>query len=168
MHSIDLGISNISSMTKYEKVCVKKNTVLFKDYKQYGKYSAENIFSRFNTWDEAVLSAGLEPTGFARSRISEYTLFNEIERIWTKLGRQPSSTDIIKSGISKYSLDTYKRRFGGWRKALEAFVEFINQDNTEEDHTNDNANSINDMETVLLNNDSEKNLKLICLELLEI
>jgi hypothetical protein len=111
---------------------LKKDTVFYEEYRQYGKYAAEHVFSRFKTWDKALLAAGLQPTGLARSRIDEQTLFDELERIWTKLGRQPTSTDITKGNISKYSLDTYKRRFGGWRKTLEAFVEFINLDNSEE------------------------------------
>ena len=111
---------------------LNQDTVLYEDYRRYGKYAAEHVFSRFKTWDKALLAAGLQPTGLARSRIDEQTLFDELERIWMKLGRQPTSTDIIKGNISKYSLDTYKRRFGGWRKALESFVEYINLDNSEE------------------------------------
>ncbi|MGB4023519.1 MAG: HNH endonuclease [Acutalibacteraceae bacterium] len=112
---------------------LNKNTVLYSDYKEYGKYSAEHVFSRFKTWDEALLGARLQPTGLARSRIDEQNLFDEIERIWIELGRQPTSTDIKKSNISKYSLDTFTRRFGSWRKALEAFVEYINLVQLEED-----------------------------------
>lgn len=41
------------------------------------------------------------------------------------LGRQPTTTD-IKNGISKYSLHTFERRFGSWRKALEFFVSYMN------------------------------------------
>jgi len=106
---------------------LNKKTVLFKDYKKYGKYSAEHIITRFSSWDNVLISAGLEPTGLARKKIDEETLFIELEKIWIRLGRQPTSTDIIKGGISKYSIDTYKRRFGGWRKTLEKFVEYMNQ-----------------------------------------
>ncbi len=112
---------------------LNKDTVLYEDYRQYGKYAAEHVFSRFKTWDKALLAAGLQSTGLARSRIGEQTLFDELERIWIKLGRQPTSTDIIKGDISKYSLDTYKRRFGGFRKALEAFVEYIGLINLDEE-----------------------------------
>lgn len=106
---------------------LNKQTVLFRDYKKYGKYSAEHIISRFSSWDNALTSAGLEPTGLARKKIDEEMLFVELEKIWLRLGRQPTSTDIIKGGISKYSIDTYKRRFGGWRKTLEKFVEYMNE-----------------------------------------
>ena len=105
---------------------LSKDTVTFEEYKMYGSFSAESIFKRYKKWDDFLVAAGLKPTGLARHKILELTLFDEIERIWTSLGRQPTSTDIINSSISKYSLDTYKRRFGGWRKTLEAFVLYIN------------------------------------------
>ena len=81
---------------------------------------------------QGTVAAGLQPPGLAKSRIDEQTLFDELERIWTKLGRQPTSTDITKGGVSTYSLDTYKRRFGGWRNALESFLQYINADYFEE------------------------------------
>ena len=65
--------------------------------------------------------------------ISEKEMFEEIERIWRVLGRQPTTND-IKNGISKYSLNSYARRFGGWRGALQAFVNYINEDDDIEDN----------------------------------
>lgn len=139
---------------------LNKDTVLYEEYRQYGKYAAEHVFSRFKTWDKALLAAGLQPTGLARSRIDEQTLFDELERIWTKLGRQPTSTDITKGNISKYSLDTYKRRFGGWRKALEAFVEYINLDSSEEiDEEEIKGNKINDQDNISKTVNVEKPLQ---------
>ena len=114
-----------------------KDTVTYEEYKRDGKYSNEHIFDRFGgLWDNALEFAGLKPTGLARHKITEQEVLEEIERIWILLGRQPTSTDIIKKGISKYSLDTFKRRFGGWRKALEAFVEWVNRDNRENNEKN--------------------------------
>lgn len=128
---------------------LNKNTVPFGDYKRFGKYSSEHIIHRFGNWDTALIAAGLQATGLSKKRIDEQALFEEIERIWTKLGRQPTSTDITKGNISKYSLDTYKRRFGGWRKALEAFVEFINLDNSEEiDEVEIKKNKINGQDKI--------------------
>lgn len=109
---------------------IKSKTVPYAEYKKYGKYSAESICRRFKKWNIALKKAGLEETGFSKDKISEQECFDEIERIWTLLGRQPSSTDLTKTNICKYSLDTFKRRFGGWRKALEAFVNYVNEDDT--------------------------------------
>lgn len=105
---------------------LNSETVKYNDYKKYGKYSAEYIFKRFSSWKDFLVRAKLKPTGFSKEKIPDEDLFAEIERMWIELGRQPTSTDIIKTNISKYSIDTFKRRFGGWRKTLEAFISYIN------------------------------------------
>ena len=127
-------ISDADYIADIQRIAVLLNsdTVGYDDYKKYGTFSPEHIFKRFSTWKNFLLKAGLKPTGFSKHKITKEELFTEIERIWILLGRQPTSTDINKHGVSKYSIDTYKRRFGGWRKALEAFVDYINSDNTEE------------------------------------
>jgi len=142
---------------------IESDTVPYDAYIKYGKYSSGHIFARFKKWDIALRNAGLQGTGFSKDKITEQQCFDEIERIWILLGRQPTSTDIIKNGVSNYSIDTFKRRFGGWRKALEAFVQYINtvdkaEEVTEEDDDNnsnlDKANQIADR--------SEINPELIC------
>lgn len=105
---------------------IGQNTVPYDEYIKHGKYSAEHIFCRFKKWNNALELAGLCSTGYSKDKITQQDCFDEIERIWRLLGRQPTSTDITSKNISKYSIDTYKRRFGGWRKALERFVEYIN------------------------------------------
>lgn len=101
-----------------------------KDYNDYGRYKVQTILSRFSTWSKALEKANLEQTDF--KIISDQDLFDEIERMWVLKGKQPTTTD-IKKGLSKFSLNTYSRRFGGWRKALEVFVKFVNSDQLEED-----------------------------------
>lgn len=110
---------------------INKETVPYEEYRKHGKYSAEHIFSRFGRWNDFLKKAGLAPTGFNKDKITEQECFDEIERMWRLLGRQPTSTDITKTGLCNYSIDTFKRRFGGWRKALEAFVEYINATESE-------------------------------------
>lgn len=112
-------------------ILINKETVPYEEYRKHGKHSAENIFYRFGRWNDLLKKAGLEPTGFNKDKITEQECFDEIERMWRLLGRQPTSTDIIKTGICNYSIDTFKRRFGGWRKALEAFVVYINATDSE-------------------------------------
>lgn len=124
-------------------ILINCDTVSYDAYKEYGKFSAEHIIHRFGKWNTALQKAGLKETGFSKDKITEQQCFDEIERIWILLGRQPTTTDIIKRGISIYSIDPFKRRFGGWRKALEAFVEYIN--------TTDNS----DLQTSKKYNDSE-------------
>jgi 5-methylcytosine-specific restriction endonuclease McrA len=115
---------------------IEKDTVPYEEYRQYGKYSAEYIITRFKKWNLALEKAGLSGTGFSKDKITELQCFEEIERMWIMLGRQPTATDITKDKLSIYSLDTYKRRFGGWRKALEAFVCYVNDDESSLDYNN--------------------------------
>ena len=102
------------------------NTVTRAQYNKYGKFSASIFQSRFKTWENALKSADLD-VHWNHSILAE-DLLSEIERVWILLGRQPTSTD-IKNGVSKYSLQSYSRRFGGWRGALQAFVDWVNTDN---------------------------------------
>lgn len=92
------------------------------------KYSSSTVFKRFKAWNNALVKAGLRPyKQVSEKRIETTTLFEEIERMWITLGRQPTVSD-IKNGYSKYALNTFSRRFGGWRNALEAFVDWIEND----------------------------------------
>lgn len=115
-------------------------TITSTQYNEHGKHGHTIIIERFGKWETALLKAGLEPTGF-HSTISPEELMEEIEHIWIKLGRQPTTTD-IKNGISKYSLNSYARKFGSWRKALEFFVEYINQDEKVEEKKDEPVTNI--------------------------
>jgi 5-methylcytosine-specific restriction endonuclease McrA len=58
--------------------------------------------------------------------ISGEELFTNLAEIWTKLGRQPFCSELT-SQTSKYGYSTYFKRFGSWRKSLEAFVAWANE-----------------------------------------
>ncbi|MFA5362386.1 MAG: hypothetical protein WC335_03945 [Candidatus Omnitrophota bacterium] len=60
----------------------------------------------------------------------EEALFENLANIWQQLGRQPVGKDLDKAkaaGNSKFSLGTYEKRFGSWNKALQAFIDYINE-----------------------------------------
>ena len=106
-----------------------KTTFSSGEYKKYGEWSISTYFRRFGTWNNALGNAGLIPYQQVSGRkIATEELFKEIGRIWVKLGRQPTSTD-VKNGLSNFSMNTFSRRFGSWRKALVAFVNYVNDDN---------------------------------------
>ena len=115
-----------------------QDTITITQYNQFGKHSAGLIIRRFDSWGSALSKAGLNHTGF-RSSITIQELLEEIERVWVQLGRQPTTTD-IKNGISKFSLNSYARKFGSWRKALEAFVGYINSDDTTQEKKIEQSN----------------------------
>lgn len=111
---------------KYVATKLNRDSFTSAEYQQHGLYSKDTFFRRFKTWNNALIAAGLMPIEVPSGvRIDTYSLLEELERVWIELGRQPTATD-IKNGVSKYSLHTYERRFGSWRKALEFFVTYVN------------------------------------------
>lgn len=130
---------------KFVAETLQKDTVTSSEYKLYGKYGSSKLSKRFGNWKRALEMAGLKSTGY-NNVVSDIELLEEIERIWIKLGRQPTTTD-IKARESKYGLNTYSRHFGSWRKALEAFIQYINDDvNSEESDLNMSSKENNEQE----------------------
>ena len=128
------GIPNSNLIFDLQDVAKKinKNTFTTSEYTQYGNYSITILLKKFGTWNAALKAAGLVPFdhplgGGSKNKVSQYACLEEIERMWIYLGRQPTVTD-IKNGLSKYSQHTYERRFGSWRKALEFFVLYMNDE----------------------------------------
>ncbi|MDP3066988.1 MAG: HNH endonuclease [Methanobacteriaceae archaeon] len=103
---------------------LNKKSVTQNEYKSLGKYDSAPLVRTFGSWFKALEKAGLEKTRTFGVTNEEY--FENLEEIWTKLGRQPKYAEIEKP-FSKYCAGAYERRFGSWHKALEAFIEFVNE-----------------------------------------
>ena len=102
---------------------IKKKTVTLDEYNEYGRFHATTLTRRFGSWFKCLELAGLTPSR-SKIGISDEELFEEIEKIWVRLGKQPSYAQM--RDFSQYSIGTYEKRFGGWRGALTAFVNYIN------------------------------------------
>jgi hypothetical protein len=92
------------------------------DYNEKGEFHSSTFENRFGSWNKSLEKAGLKIN--VQRNISAKELFENIESVWIQLGRQPTSKE-FKAPLSRYSIIPYKNKFGTWRKALEAFVEFI-------------------------------------------
>jgi hypothetical protein len=93
----------------------------------------------------------LSPRPHGSTRVhSDKAMFEEMERIWKKVGQRPSLTEWELSE-PKISYNCYRQRFGGWVNACTKFIEykvggnilaedFVLSDKEEQkDHTNNNA-----------------------------
>ena len=100
------------------------STVTIDTYNERGRFHATTLTRRFGSWFKALELAGLKKT--RNLNIPNELLFENLVDVWTKLGRQPKYNDLTKD-ISHYSSGTYEKRFGSWRKALEAFVSWANE-----------------------------------------
>jgi Homing endonuclease associated repeat len=97
---------------------IHKSSVTRAEYDELGQFASANFKKRFGSWNKALDKAGLERT--ISFDTSEEKLFTNLAEIWMRLERQPKIADIT-SQTSKFSWSTYSKRFGSWRKALEAF-----------------------------------------------
>lgn len=100
---------------------LKKTAITKKEYFANVEFSERIIYRLFDSWKVFVESAGLHVTPGYHEPATEDQLFENIERIWELLGRQPKTSDFSES-FSRFSARTYAKRFGSLRKALEAFV----------------------------------------------
>jgi hypothetical protein len=105
---------------------MQANTVTILQYNERGRFNASTLIRRFGSWHKSLVRAGLIKV--RNINTPEEDLFNNLAEIWTRIGHQPRMDD-LNSQTSRFSKDTYRRRFGSWRKALEAFVRWANEGN---------------------------------------
>lgn len=105
-----------------------KRYLTTEDFKRNSKLSNPvTIQHRFGTWNNALSKAGLQLSPGYRRKYSTEEYFENLLNVWTYHGRQPTHGE-MKKFPSVIGPDGYKRRFGSWRKALEAFVGRMNQE----------------------------------------
>jgi len=93
---------------------------------------AESTITRkFGKWSNLLDAVGLKPVPHGR-RHSDEECFENIVALWTHYGRQPHFDELGRAP-STVGSKAYVRRWGGWRKALAAFINFINQTQQQSD-----------------------------------
>lgn len=113
--------------------------ITYRDYNKYGKYSAATIVYKFGSWNQGLEKAGLSKN--IEFNQTNEDLFDNLKELWITIERQPTYRD-CKKPKSKFNASIYEYRFGSWKKALEAFVEYVNQENSE-DRNEEKENEIN-------------------------
>ena len=98
-------------------------------YVQYGKFHPSTLLRRFGSWFEVLELCDLKPSR-SRINIPNEDLFANLEHIWLTLGRQPKYSEIQKP-LSLFSVGTYEQRFGSWYNALDAFVLYMSDEETD-------------------------------------
>ena len=135
------NITDEELLEDLKKVAQKlgKEKISEREYDANGKYSKGTLKRRFGSWNKTLNKVGLK-IGIHRN-ITDEELFKNIEEVWIKLGKQPYYREIYQP-LSKYSVGAYKGRFGTFRKALEAFIDFINADEPIKDFEPQDNNSV--------------------------
>ncbi len=105
----------------------EKRSVSRADYVRLGHWGLRSLESVFGGWIQAIAAAGLDSDPHYMARIEDEKLFENLENVWTRLGRQPSYIEFHQP-LTTIARGTYCSRFGGWRAALEAFIAWANSE----------------------------------------
>lgn len=104
---------------------LNKEIITQKEYNEKGNFHCDTISDRFGNWNNALNLVGLQG---GNRFFQEEELYNNLENVWIKLGRQPVRRDMDNKTISCISSGAYLRYFKTWNNALRSFVEYINSD----------------------------------------
>src|SRR5476649_730592 len=90
------GISDEALLDDLRRVAHLLGTATLKydEYPQHGRCASRIFETRFGSWNAALRAAGLEVG--RRQDISDEELFENMEKVWTTLGRQPSRGEMKK------------------------------------------------------------------------
>lgn len=135
----EFGRHQISKITRkqiieeLEKVAKHFNYTDFKqdDFNKIADISYSTVNREFGSWEKTMqfLHEHFKKKGIdfkIASRRSSYTvqeMFDEVERIWVKLGHRPSRNEWVASSPN-ISYDTIYRYFGSWKNACLKFIEY--------------------------------------------
>ena len=109
-----------------------KESITMKDFMENSSIEIhpESVRRRFGSWVGLMEKAELKLSPKYHRRYSNEEYFENLLNVWTYHGRQPLYREIDEYP-STISSGAYEYRFGTWRKALEAFVVKMNEDETE-------------------------------------
>lgn len=106
------------------------STLTTRRYEEHGRFSAKAVADCHGGWLKALAIAGLAPS--RTLHVTDRQWFENVARVWEHRGRQPMYNE-MGHFPSRYSPGGYERRFGGWRKALHAFVAYMESEHPDDD-----------------------------------
>jgi len=107
-------------------ILIEKKELSKSEFNENSEINATTIANRFGSWEKGLKFAGLEVVKHAK-QYTEIDYYENLLAVWTHYGRQPICRE-MNIFPSKISLGGYEGRFGKWSSALQAFIEYINND----------------------------------------
>ena len=92
-------------------------TPSLREMDEHGEYAPSTYQSRFGSWNEAVVEAGLTPNSRRRPEYADEELLDALGDLADALDRTPCRKDMREEG--PHSPTTYATRFGSWRDAVD-------------------------------------------------
>ncbi len=106
---------------------VGKAYLTVSDFNANSITSAEAIRRRFGGWPDGLKIAGIAQSELANKGWTDSNYFENLATVWTRLGRAPHVRE-MSAPPSIISSKAYEYRWGTWRKALTAFVDWANSE----------------------------------------
>ena len=105
---------------------VQTKELTIQQFERHSRFGAKVASKQFGSWHQAAREAGVagDPRGETKG---DDECFDNLLTVWTHYGRAPTQRE-MGHFPSQIGATVYVRRFGGWIKALEAFVTRVNQD----------------------------------------
>jgi len=101
-------------------------TISREQFNAHARFTDDTVRRRFGSWHKAMKDAGLLTNALGR-RYTDDDCFENILAVWAQYGRAPTYEE-MKWPPSLVGPKAYVRRFGTWRKALQAFVDRVSAD----------------------------------------
>ncbi len=95
-------------------------------FNDHAQMNADTIRRRFGGWSKALERARLTVPNRCK-RYSDEDYFENLLTVWTQHGRQPKYYE-MNAPPSSIPISAYEHKWGGWRKALSAFLDRVNSD----------------------------------------
>ncbi|HMD83582.1 MAG TPA: HNH endonuclease [Terriglobia bacterium] len=107
------------------RALVNMPTLTADDFNQHSTLAGSHaIRNRFGSWAKALKKAGISSSSLGR-RYTDGECFENLVNVWTHYGRQPTHRE-MKLPPSVVGPKAYVVRWGTWRKAVKAFVDWTN------------------------------------------
>jgi 5-methylcytosine-specific restriction endonuclease McrA len=122
-------ISKEEIINELKRVSLILGTTCFsqKDFIRHSNFSDRGIFSRrFGSFNKLMKEAGFT-TPLSSRKYTDEERYDNLLNVWSYYGRQPYYQEMNKEP-SIVGPKAYVVRWGSWRKALLAFIEKVNED----------------------------------------
>lgn len=122
-------LSNDGLISELRRVhaLVGKEWLTSEDFNAYSVTSEEAVRRRFGTFRKGLDAAGIRNAPHNVRQFTDQECYENIAEVWTRYGRTPQYREMFKAP-SRIQGKTYVTRWGTWRKALKAFVDWANTD----------------------------------------
>lgn len=95
-------------------------------FDRYSQMNSATVLNRFGSWAKALKHAGLEISNLGK-RYTQDEYWENLLLVWTRYGCQPTYGE-MRHAPSTIGAEAYHAKWGTWRKALLAFIEYANSD----------------------------------------